>query len=269
MEIIDIEQVAQSKLGKPIPKFVAWMAKKIVRLDRINDIIRKYGNEHRGIAFAEKVLEELEITSSVSGLDNIPDNTPLVFVSNHPLGALEALAMGKHLNGIFEGRIYFITNEILSYIPPLRDIFIPVAVGSNRQERSKIVAVDELFASDKQIIMFPSGGVSRRIEGKVQDPVWNKMFVTKSRLHRRTIVPVFCSGQCSEFFLRFSNFRKKIGIKSNIELIFFPREMFKYEGKHIDITIGEPIDPATLLPDISDMRHAQNIREKVYRLNPR
>lgn len=266
MEIIDIEQLAQSKLGKPIPKIVAWLAKKIVCLDRINHIIQKYGEDNKGIAFGERVLEELKVTSSIKGLDNIPHDRPLVFVSNHPLGALEALAMGKHLNKVFEGRIYFITNEILSYIPPLRDIFIPVAVGSQRQERSKIIAVDNIFASDKQIIMFPSGGVSRRTEGKVQDPVWNKMFVTKARLHGRTIVPIFCSGQSSEFFLRFSNFRKKIGIKSNIELIFFPREMFKYNGKHIDITIGTPIDPATLSPDISDMQHAQAIRQKVYEI---
>ncbi len=266
MEIIDIESIVKTKTDKKIPKIVLWLIKKIICLKRINYIIEKYGAQNKGIAFAEKVLEELRITTDIKGLENIPDDNRLVFVSNHPLGALEALAMGKHLNKVFEGKINFITNEILTYIPPLKDIFIPVAVGADRQDRAKMEAVENLFASDNHIIMFPSGGISRRTNGKVQDPEWKKMFVTKARLHRRTIVPIFCSGQSSEFFLKFSNFRKKIGIKSNIELIFFPREMFKYEGKKIDITVGKPISIDSFDKGKSDYTIAQDIREIVYGL---
>ncbi|MDO4725956.1 MAG: 1-acyl-sn-glycerol-3-phosphate acyltransferase [Porphyromonadaceae bacterium] len=266
MDIIDIESIAKTKTDKKIPKIVFWLIKKIICLKRINYIIEKYGEQHKGIAFAEKVLDELKIKTDIKGLENIPKDNKLVFVSNHPLGALEALAMGKHLNMMFEGKINFITNEILTYIPPLKDIFIPVTVGGNRQDRVKMEAIENLFVSDNHIILFPSGGISRRTNGKVQDPEWKKMFVTKARLHRRTIVPVFCSGQSSEFFLKFSNFRKKIGIKSNIELILFPREMFKYEGKKIDITVGKPISIDSLGRNKSDYAIAQDIREIVYGL---
>lgn len=266
MDIIDIESIAKTKTDKKIPKIVFWLIKKIICLKRINYIIEKYGEQHKGIAFAEKVLEELKIKTDIKGLENIPKDNKLVFVSNHPLGALEALAMGKHLNMMFEGKINFITNEILTYIPPLKDIFIPVTVGGNRQDRVKMEAIENLFVSDNHIILFPSGGISRRTNGKVQDPEWKKMFVTKARLYRRTIVPVFCSGQSSEFFLKFSNFRKKIGIKSNIELILFPREMFKYEGKKIDITVGKPISIDSLGRNKSDYAIAQDIREIVYGL---
>lgn len=266
MDIIDIESIAKTKTDKKIPKIVFWLIKKIICLKRINYIIEKYGEQHKGIAFAEKVLEELKIKTDIKGLENIPKDNKLVFVSNHPLGALEALAMGKHLNMMFEGKINFITNEILTYIPPLKDIFIPVTVGGNRQDRVKMEAIENLFVSDNHIILFPSGGISRRTNGKVQDPEWKKMFVAKARLHRRTIVPVFCSGQSSEFFLKFSNFRKKIGIKSNIELILFPREMFKYEGKKIDITVGKPISIDSLGRNKSDYAIAQDIREIVYGL---
>ncbi len=266
VETIDIESIVRAKAGRRLPKWICRIAKKIICLDRINYIITKYGEDNKGIAFAEKVLEELDIETSIKGEDNIPTDRPLVFASNHPLGALEALAIGKHLNRLFEGRIYFITNEILTYIAPLRDIFIPVAVGAQTQERSKIEAVEKLFVSDKHIVMFPSGSVSRRIEGKVQDLPWRKMFVTKARLHHRTIVPIYCSGQSSEFFLHFSRLRQRLGIKVNIELIFFPREMFKYKGKKIDITVGKPIDSASLTSDKSDYRHAQDIRKIVYDL---
>ena len=266
MQTIDLESIIKYKTNRKIPKFIARLVKKIICLDRINEIIVKYGKDNQGIAFAEKVLEDLNITTSIKGLDNIPRNEKLIFVSNHPLGALEALAIGKYLDTLFKGQINFITNEILTYIPPLKEIFTPVEVGSNRQDRAKLNNIEQLFESDKQIIIFPSGVVSRRIDGKVQDFEWKKMFVAKARQYQRNIVPIYCSGQCSEFFLKFSNFRKKLGIKTSIELILFPREMFKYEGKNIYITIGQPISYQSLTSDISDKKHAENIRRLVYEL---
>lgn len=266
MQTIDLESIIKYKTNRKIPKFIARLVKKIICLDRINEIIVKYGKDNQGIAFAEKVLEDLNITTSIKGLENIPRNEKLIFVSNHPLGALEALAIGKHLDTLFKGQINFITNEILTYIPPLKEIFTPVEVGSNKQDREKLNNIEQLFVSDKQIIIFPSGVVSRRIDGKVQDFEWKKMFVAKARQYQRNIVPIYCSGQSSEFFLKFSNFRKKLGIKTSIELILFPREMFKYEGKSIDITIGQPISYQSLTTDISDKKHAEDIRRLVYEL---
>ena len=266
MQTIDLESIIKYKTNRKIPKFIARLVKKIICLDRINEIIVKYGKDNQGIAFAEKVLEDLNITTSIKGLENIPRNEKLIFVSNHPLGALEALAIGKYLDTLFKGQINFITNEILTYIPPLKEIFTPVEVGSNKQDRTKLNNIEQLFVSDKQIIIFPSGVVSRRIDGKVQDFEWKKMFVAKARQYQRNIVPIYCSGQSSEFFLKFSNFRKKLGIKTSIELILFPREMFKYEGKSIDITIGRPISYQSLTTDISDKKHAENIRRLVYEL---
>ena len=266
MQTIDLESIIKYKTNRKIPKFIARLVKKIICLDRINEIIVKYGKDNQGIAFAEKVLEDLNITTSIKGLENIPRNEKLIFVSNHPLGALEALAIGKYLDTLFKGQINFITNEILTYIPPLKEIFTPVEVGSNKQDRTKLNNIEQLFVSDKQIIIFPSGVVSRRIDGKVQDFEWKKMFVAKARQYQRNIVPIYCSGQSSEFFLKFSNFRKKLGIKTSIELILFPREMFKYEGKSIDITIGRPISYQSLTADISDKKHAENIRKLVYEL---
>lgn len=266
MQTIDLESIIKYKTNRKIPKFIARLVKKIICLDRINEIIVKYGKDNQGIAFAEKVLEDLNITTSIKGLENIPRNEKLIFVSNHPLGALEALAIGKYLDTLFKGQINFITNEILTYIPPLKEIFTPVEVGSNKQDRAKLNNIEQLFVSDKQIIIFPSGVVSRRIDGKVQDFEWKKMFVAKARQYQRNIVPIYCSGQSSEFFLKFSNFRKKLGIKTSIELILFPREMFKYEGKSIDITIGQPISYQSLTTDISDKKHAENIRKLVYEL---
>ncbi len=265
-QIIDIGEVVKQKTGKRLPKPILSLIAKTIQLKKINSLITRYGDDYQGAEFGGKVVDDLNVTTTVKGLENIPQGEKIIFVSNHHLGALEALAMGRHLNEVFKDNINFITNEILRYISPLKDIFVPVNVGANRQERRHLQMIEELFESDKQIVMFPAGTIARRNNGVVQDSQWKKMFVAKARQYKRTIVPIYCSGQSSEFFLKFSNFRKKIGIKSNLELVLIPREVFKYEGKHIDIIIGKPIDYQSLTKDQSDLQHAQRIKDIVYSL---
>ena len=267
MQLIDIKSIIKSKTNKKIPNFVVAIIEKILCLKRVNGIILKYGCDNQGVDFANRVLEELNITTSILGLENIPENEQLIFTSNHPLGALEALAIAKYLGQKFGNEhIKFITNEILSYIEPLKNIFTPVTVGANKQNKEKIENIEKLFMSDNQIIMFPSGTVARKIKGTVQDSEWKKMFIAKARQYRRNIVPVHCSGRCSNFFLYFSNFRKFLGIKINIEQIFFPREMFKQKNSTINIKIGKSISYKTFTTDKTDFEYAQQIRKKVYEI---
>jgi putative hemolysin len=262
---IDIGQIIENKTKLKIPHFLVSILKKIVCQNDINKILLD-NQDKTGVDFMSAALDDFNIKTTISGIDNIIENQKFIFVSNHPLGALEALALGKHLGNIFNGNINFITNEILSLLKPLSPIFTSVKVGRNYQSKSSIKIIDEVFASDKQIIMFPSGNVSRRINGKLQDSEWKKMFISKARLYERNIVPVFCSGSNSNFFLHLSNFRKFLGIKANIELLLFPREMFKNKNTSINITIGKPIFYKIFSIEKTDLQWANWVKQKVYAL---
>ena len=74
MQTIDLESIIKYKTNRKIPKFIARLVKKIICLDRINEIIIKYGKDNQSITFTEKVLEDLNITTSIKGLENIPRN---------------------------------------------------------------------------------------------------------------------------------------------------------------------------------------------------
>lgn len=260
MKLIDINEIS----GRKLSKLLVWLLRKILKLDEINAIIAKNDGKD-GIAFAEAVLDEFDIETYISGVENIPMDEPLIFASNHPLGALEALAMGKYLDRVFPDRVRFITNEILSYIPPLRDIFVSVAVGRGMQEKSSVEKLDELFTSDNQIVMFPSGVVSRLNGDRVEDPEWKKMFVKKARDYNRRVVLIHCTGQSSNFFLKLSNLRKRLGIKVNIEMLFFPREMFGYAGKKIEVSILDTVSVTDeKFAGMTDHQIAQELRRMVY-----
>jgi len=260
---IDIENIIRSKTGSYVPKFLINLLKKIIHQDEINIIIEK-NSEKNGVDFACGVLDYFNISTSAAGFENISENEKLIFVSNHPLGALEAMAIAKHLGKVFGNNINFIVNELLANIIPLKNIFTSVNVGAGKQNRENISLVDKLFLSEKQIIIFPSGQVSRKKRGVIADSEWKKMFVTKARQYQRNVVPIFCSGRNSNFFYNLANLRKFLGIKFNIELLFLPHEMFKNKNSKINITIGKPISYKDFVNSKNDFETAQEVKKLVY-----
>ena len=115
--------------------------------------------------------------------------------------------------------------------------------------------------------MFPAGLVSRRgKKGVVADLEWQKMFVTKARRYSRDIIPLHFYGENSSFFYKFAKFRRRLGLKFNIEMIYLPREVFRSRGKTFDVVVGEPVSHASL-GDMSPRDKAQQIRQQVYALD--
>jgi putative hemolysin len=114
--------------------------------------------------------------------------------------------------------------------------------------------------------MFPAGLVSRKINGKITDLEWKRNFVKKAIQHKRDIVPVFISGQNSNFFYNLANLRKKLGIKINIEMVFLPGELFKSKTKHITVKFGKPVKWEELNNGEKPEKWAQKIKELTYNL---
>ena len=126
--------------------------------------------------------------------------------------------------------------------------------------------VDELFASDKAIFIFPAGLVSRKKKGKIEDLEWKKTFITRAKKHNKTIIPVYVDGSLTNFFYNLSNFRTTIGIKANIEMLYLAKETFKQKNKTITINFGEPIHPKTFDSSKNDKEWAKYVKEIVYSL---
>ena len=128
--------------------------------------------------------------------------------------------------------------------------------------------LEELFASDQAIFIFPAGLVSRRSKKKVVDLEWKKAFVSRSKKYNKPVIPVHLDGELTKFFYNLANFRTKIGIKMNIEMLYLADELFKQKNATIRITYGKPIDPVTFDASRKDIEWAQWVKEQVYMLKP-
>ncbi len=264
---IYIEQVFKSKnprVARMIPGFIYSFLKRLIHQDSINEFIERYG-DRKGLDFADGMMEYLQISYDIVGEENLPSpDGRYIFVSNHPLGGPDGVILisflGKHYP-----HLKFPVNDILLNLKNLNNIFLPINKHGSLAKEA-VNAIEEAYASDCQIIMFPAGMVSRKIKGVIQDLEWQKSFVAKARQHHRDIIPIFISGQNSHFFYNLANFRKKIHIKANLEMLCLPDETFKKKGQHFTIHIGRPIPWQRLDKSKKPTEWAAVIREQVYHL---
>ena len=266
VNLIDIEKAFIDKnptLYKFLPKFILNRLKRLIHQDEINEIILANSGK-KGIEFSTDSLNQMGVKTCSLGSENIPKKGGVIVAANHPLGGLDGVAIIKEVGKIRQD-IHVLVNDILLQIKNFEPIFVPInKIGKN--PRLYLKHVDDLYASNKCIILFPAGMVSRRQEQKkISDLQWQKSFITKAIKHKRNIIPVFISGKNTKRFYNIAYWRKKIGIKSNIEMLFLADEMFKQKGNTIMFKFGKAISWKTFT-NSNNLIWAQKIKKHVYLL---
>ncbi|NMC36739.1 MAG: glycerol acyltransferase [Bacteroidales bacterium] len=265
-KVIDIRSAfkkSNSKLLRSVPGFMVTILEKLICQDEMNATIHR-SRDKEGIAFIKDVLEGWKVRVNIKGRENIPASGRFIFAGNHPVGGIDALAFYSMISDFFPD-VMSPTNELLNLIPNMRPVMLGINVfGKNTRETAS--KIDGLFESDIQIMIFPSGEVSRKIKGVISDPVWQKTFITKAVKHRRDIIPVHITGRNSGLFYFVANLRKSLGIKMYIETILLPREMMKQRNSVVTVTVGQPISYRLFTNEKNHHGWAQEIRDAVYKM---
>ena len=272
---IDINEIIKTKkpfLLKILPNFIINYINRIVHVDEVNRILYTYGqlNGLKGVDFVNAALNDLNISYIAKGLKDIDNSSAarFIFVSNHPLGALDGLVLMSAIGARYHNNVKFIVNDILMNLKPLEPVFVPVN-KLGRQTEEYLKKIEDAYDSNAEIIYFPAGLCSRKIKGNITDLEWKKNVITKAVKYKRDIVPVYFSGKNSNFFYNLANFRKLIGIKANIELFYLSDEFFKQKGKKFDLYFGNPISYKTFDRTKSNKEWINYVREKAYELRPK
>ena len=265
---IDIEKVFQAKnprLFRWTPRFVVRWVAGLIQQDEINRIIHAYPNDD-SVTFARHILEEFKVKIEVVGIENLRDKERFIVASNHPLGGLDGVAMLDTVGAIYPD-VIFPVNDMLLFIPQFQSAFIPISKqGGNISNTANLKNIQANFASERPILYFPAGICSRRQRGVIKDLEWKKSFITLSVKNRRDVIPALFHGRNSGFFYGLSNFRMKLGVKFNVELILLPREMFRQQGKTFRVIFGKPIPYSFFNERYTPDEWAQLLRDFVYTL---
>jgi putative hemolysin len=264
---LDVEKSFKEKspkLGKFLPGFVFSYLRKIVHEKELNKLL--YDNkEELGFDFIDAALENAGTVLGIKGLENISEEGRFIVSANHPLGGLDGIALMKAV-GTKRKDIIFPVNDLLMAVPNFDNLFIPINKHGSNAENIKII--NDTFDSEKIMLYFPAGLVSRKQDnGEIRDLEWKTTFISRSIKHKRDIIPTYVDGNNSKFFYNLSFWRKKLGIKANLEMLFLVNEMYKQKGKPINIVFGKPIPYQTFDKRFNRKGWANKVKDYVYLLS--
>jgi len=265
-KFLDIERLIKGKnpkLYRWIPRFILRFLKRKLHEDDVN----KFLNDAKGLKgydFSKKVVNEFNIKVIANGLEKIPKSGGVILVLNHPLGGMDAITLITEFNTVRQD-YKFVVNDILLNLENLKDLFVGINKhGANTKE--SLEALNKVFESEQAVFVYPAGLVSRKKKGRVEDLEWKKTFVTRSKKFKRDVIPVYIDGELSKFFYRLANFRTKIGIKANIEMLYLIDELYKQVNKTIRVSFGDPIPYSTFDKSKKDFEWAQWVKKEVYKM---
>ena len=267
---IDLDNIISAKMGeksKYVPEFVINWLRKTIHEEEVNRFLWR-SRGLKGTPWLEECVRYLNMTLNLVGVENLPqkdDGKFYTFVSNHPLGGADGVALGSIIGRHYDGRFRYLVNDLLMNLPGLAPVCIPIN-KTGKQSRDFPRMVEAGFQSDNHILMFPAGLCSRKINGKIHDLPWKKTFISKSIEYKRDVVPIHFGGSNSDKFYRIANICKALHLKFNVAMLFLVDEMYKNVHKEFRVAFGKPIPWQTFDKSHTPQEWAKIVEDKVYEL---
>lgn len=246
---------------------VGRLLERALGLDDINRIHAATRDERDVSRYLRGVLEGFGVSYDVrpEELLRIPAQGPVVVVSNHPFGGLDAIILAAVLRGVRpDARI--LANYLLTRLPQVNEFILPVdPFGGPTAARRNVQGMQRALAhlqGGGLIGIFPSGTVShwKLRRGVVEDPVWSTHLFRLVRRSGATVVPVFFPGRNSLLF-------QAAGvIHPLLRTAMIPREAVRRRGDVQRVIVGRPIPFARLERMDEAARFTQFLRMKTYLL---
>ena len=258
-----LEKKAPDFLTKAHPYFMNIIIKvveKIIKLEFINRFLR---NHHQnGFEFIEELFDFLDFSYFVSSKDRkkIPAEGKLIIVANHPLGALDGLAL---LNIIGEIRqdVKIVANDVLMNIDNLHELFLPYDVFNINSQKENIKRIEEALENEHAVIFFPAAEVARLTPKGIKDKKWNKGAIRFAQKFNCPILPIHIKARNSWSFYLASLLHK------GFSTLLLPRQIFSNKHGKIVIRVGDPISKEVFSKKIVNYKEQNKLLKKhVYKI---
>ena len=262
-----LRQRMPRRINRLVPGFKLRALERLIRQDDLNARLRG-AFPLEGSAFSDSLLTQLGVNVETVGLERTAGRSRLIFASNHPLGGLDGITMVKILGETYgDDNIRVMVNDMLMNVKPLAGVFLPInKYGGQARQSARLI--NEAYASDMNICVYPAGLVSRLgDDGRIRDLQWQKAVAAKAMEFGRDIVPVRFEALNSPMFYKTARLRKKSGLKVNLEQALLPRELFSQRGKRFRVVFGSPVSAEEMRRwGKSPLELAAMLRDLVYSL---
>jgi putative hemolysin len=200
------------------------------------------------LAFARDLLH---LNLEIRGLEHVPRSGRCLIAANHPTGIADGVAVSAALEAIRPDHCFFANADALRICPGLIDVVIPIewVLEKRTIEKTKYALrlAKRALSEERAVVIFPSGAPARRIEGRIQEPPWERSVVTLARQEDAVLIPVNVSGPFSFYYHVFHLVSKEL---RNLTLF---REFLNKAGRPFQLTFGPPIIPSALEGNAKDV----------------
>lgn len=195
----------------------------------------------------EFVSRLLDVNVRVQGLDRLPAAGRLVAVCNHPTGIADGVAVYGALKSLRPDMVFYANADAHRVAPGFADVLIPVewveAKRTRERTRQTLSQTRQAMESERALMVFPAGRLSRWRAGALRDPPWAGGAFSVARKYDAVITPMHLSGPWSRMFHVFDRFSNELR-----DITLF-HELLNKRGKPFVLTIGHPIAPTALPAD--------------------
>lgn len=228
------------KITKPVFDTLVFSLNKLFHVEEINSFIQN-NQDLENFEFIERVFEHLEIDylTSSNEKQNIPSSGRVIIIANHPLGALDSLALLK-LVGEVRRDVKIVANDVLMQLTQLSPLLLPVNNMTNKTTSGNVKLIYEALNNEEAVIIFPAGEVSRARPSGVKDVSWNSGFLRFAERTNSPILPVSINAKNSFTFYSVSSIFKPAST------LLLPHEMFKKRKSVLKLKVGELVAFETL-----------------------
>lgn len=209
------------------------LMRRLIHEREINDFLTRH-RETRGLAFVEQVLDYFRFGYAVSSREreNIPVFGRVLIVANHPLGALDGLALLRLVADV-RSDVRIVASSILAQIEPLEPCLLPLDNLNRRGYRRSLAAIEAALDREEAVIVFPAGEVSRAGPRGIRDRRWQAGVLHLARRTNAPLLPLHVGGRNSWLFYALAALRDEIGT------LLLPHEMFRQRDRQLRVRIGD------------------------------
>lgn len=238
---MNVERVINEKYpsftSKPtaIRNTALFILRRLFHEQEVNNFLEE--NRHcQGFDFIDQVLDYFNFTYSLTNKDlmNIPSSGRVLIIANHPLGALDGLALLKMIGEIRKD-VRIVANDMLASLSQLSPLLLPVDNLNRSTRKQDITNINNALHNEEAVIVFPAGEVSRAGAMGIKDSNWNQGFLHFAKKTNSPILPVYIGGKNSSLFYTIS------GINKTLAALLLPHEMFNKHSMNLTFKIGESI----------------------------
>ena len=242
-KLITVEKISDLTGLKKLGFLGRALSMLLIRLSGINKFNVAYSKtiSNKVDNFFVSSLKVLKAKYEVEedSFSRIPDKGPVIIISNHPLGGVDALIQMRILKQVRPDFKLF-GNFLVSQMPEIREHIIsvnPFKKGKSKRSANSFKQAIEHIKKGNAISFFPAGEVSRYKfkKGRIFDSEWDKSVIKFIIKMNVPIVPIYFHARNSKLFYILSS------ICSILGSLMLPRELFRKNMKPVGVKIGKKI----------------------------